>query len=157
GLKAELITSREVAALFPQFNPAAFTHAVLDPSGAITDAEIAVTAMVRLARERGAEVIESLPVTGIEAAAGAEVRIITDAGEVLECRRAMVAAGPWMRRLLPSLANHLVTTRQEVVYFEPRTDREAFAVGSFPIFLELDSGFYGFPVHPANAVKVGNH
>lgn len=157
GLAADLMTSREAAARFPQFNPAAFAHAVLDPSGAITDAAGAVTAMVRLAGERGAEVIPSTPVTAIEPAAKAKVRIITEAGEVIECRRALVAAGPWTRRLLPSLATYLVTTRQEVVYFEPRSGPEAFAVGRFPIFLELDSGFYGFPLHPANAVKIGNH
>jgi monomeric sarcosine oxidase len=157
GLEAEMMTSSEAAARFPQFNPAAFAHAVLDPSGAITDAERAVKIMIGLARQRGATVIESLRVTGIEPAANAKVKIITEAGETLECRRAMIASGPWTRRLLPSLAGKLVTTRQEVVYFEPRVRSEAFAVGSFPLFIELGSGFYGFPIHHANSLKIGNH
>jgi monomeric sarcosine oxidase len=157
NLDAELMTSVEAAARFPQFNPAAFAHAVLDPSGAITHAERAVQTMIHLARRRGATIIESVRVTGIEQAHGANVRIITDAGESLESERAMIATGPWTRRAFPAVARHLVTTRQEIVYFEPRTNREAFAVGRFPIFIDFGSGFYGFPIHHNGAIKVGNH
>jgi monomeric sarcosine oxidase len=157
NLDAELMTSTEAAARWPQFNPAAFAHAVFDPSGAITHAERAVQTMIRLARQRGATIIESARVTGIEQAHGANVRIITEAGESLESGRAMVATGPWTRRALPALADHLVTTRQEIVYFEPRANCEAFAVGRFPIFIDFGSGFYGFPIHHNGAIKVGNH
>jgi monomeric sarcosine oxidase len=157
GLEAETMTNAETAARFPQFNPAAFTHAVFDPSGAITDAERAVKTLIALAGERGVTICESMRVTGIEQAAHAKVNIITEAGERLECRRALIASGPWTRRLLPALASHLVTTRQEVVYFEPRANHEIFAAGRFPIFIDFDSGFYGFPIHPVNSVKMGNH
>jgi monomeric sarcosine oxidase len=157
GLEAEIMTSAETAARFPQFNPAAFAHAVLDPSGAITDAERAVRTLIALARERGVTVSQSVRVTGVEQAPGAKVSIITEAGGRLECRRALIASGPWTRRLLPALADRLVTTRQEVVYFEPRANHAAFAAGRFPIFIDFDSGFYGFPIHPENSVKMGNH
>ncbi|HEY9231702.1 MAG TPA: FAD-dependent oxidoreductase, partial [Blastocatellia bacterium] len=157
GLEAELMTSDEAAARFPQFNPAAFAHAVFDPSGAITHAERAVQTLIALSRRRGVTVVESARVIRIESAAGAKVRIITEAGDALECRRALIASGPWTRRLLPALADHLVTTRQEIVYFEPRADHEAFAVGRLPIFIDFSSGFYGFPIHHANSMKVGNH
>ena len=156
-LDAEMMTSVEAAARFPQFNPAAFAHAAFDPSGAITHAERAVQTMIQLARRRGATVIEAARVTGIKQTAGANVRITTETGEAIECRRAMVATGPWTRRALPFLADCLVTTRQEIVYFEPRTNSEAFAVGRLPIFIDFGSGFYGFPVHHANAIKMGNH
>lgn len=157
GLEAELMTSQEAAARFPQFDPAAFDHAVLDPSGAVTAAERAVVTLVKLARRRGVTVIETARVTGVEPAAGARVRIITEDGGTLEAGGALVASGPWTRRLLPALADHLVTTRQEVVYFEPRTAHDAFAVGRFPIFIDFRSGFYGFPIHHANSIKLGNH
>jgi sarcosine oxidase len=157
GLEAEMMTNAEAAARFPQFNPAAFDHAVLDPSGAITDAERAVRTMIALARARGVTVLESARVTGVEQATNAKVRIITEAGEAIVCRRALIASGPWTRRLLPFLASRLVPTKQEVVYFEPRRDHEAFAAGRFPLFIDFGSGFYGFPIHPVNAIKVGNH
>ena len=157
GLDAEMRTNAEAAARFPQFNPAAFAHAVLDPSGAITNAERAVRTMIALARERGVAILESVRVAGVEQAASAKVRIITEAGGPILCRRALIASGPWTRRLLPFLASRLVTTRQEVVYFEPRSHHEAFTVGRFPIFIDFGSGFYGFPIHPANSMKIGNH
>src|ERR1043165_9891724 len=59
GLEAETMTNTETTARFPQFNLAAFDYAVLDPSGAITDAERAVRAMIALARGRAAAIIES--------------------------------------------------------------------------------------------------
>jgi len=157
GLEAELMTSQEAAARFPQFDPAAFDHAVLDPSGAVTAAERAVVTLVELARRRGVTVIETARVTGVEPAAGARVKIITEDGGTLEAGGALVASGPWTRRLLPALADHLVTTRQEVVYFEPRAAHDAFAVGRFPIFIDFGSGFYGFPIHRAGSIKLGNH
>src|SRR4029078_6775146 len=67
-------------------------------------------------------------------------------------------SGPWTRDLLPLLKNNLKTTRQEVVYFEPRPSRaRSFEVGRFPILIELQSGFYGFPVHHRGSMKIANH
>ena len=157
GLDAEVMSSDEAAARFPQFNPAAFAHATFDPSGAITHAERAVQALIALARRRGATVIESARVTGVEQTAGAGVRVTTESGEAVEAGRAMIASGPWTRRWVSSLADKLVTTRQEVVYFEPRANASEFEAGRFPIFIDFGSGFYGFPIHPANAIKMGNH
>jgi glycine/D-amino acid oxidase-like deaminating enzyme len=74
----------------------------------------------------------------------------------------MVASGPWTRKLLPELNSLLKTTRQEVFYFEPEPARithnaPGFGVGEFPIFFATDTGFYGFPVHNAGAMKIANH
>jgi sarcosine oxidase len=69
----------------------------------------------------------------------------------------MIASGPWSRTLLPFLENKLTTTRQEIVYFEPQTERSRFEPEAFPIFLDLESGFYGFPVHQRGAMKIANH
>jgi glycine/D-amino acid oxidase-like deaminating enzyme len=43
------------------------------------------------------------------------------------------------------------------VYFEPQTERARFEPDAFPIFLELETGFYGFPVHNRGAMKIANH
>jgi glycine/D-amino acid oxidase-like deaminating enzyme len=74
----------------------------------------------------------------------------------------MIASGPWSRKLLPFLDDKLTTTRQELVYFEPRREHShfshlSFEPDNFPIFLELESGFYGFPIHNAGAMKIANH
>lgn len=154
GLPSEMLDRRETARRFPQFNCERLAYSVYDESGAILHASEAVRALVELARRRGAQVVEAERVTRIERG----VRIITEAGTEFECARLMIASGPWTRDMLPFLRSNLKTTRQEVVYFEPAPGRaRRFEIGHFPIFLELQSGFYGFPIHNAGAMKIANH
>ncbi|HEX5732466.1 MAG TPA: N-methyl-L-tryptophan oxidase [Blastocatellia bacterium] len=155
GLEAEMMTGDEAARLFPQFSADAIAYGVLDPSGAILHAERAVAALINLARRRGAGVIENLRVTEIMNR-GSVIHLTALGGEVIECDRAMVASGPWTRNLLPEINDLLVTTRQEVFYFEPDT-AQGYGVGEFPIFFATDTGFYGFPIHHEGAMKIANH
>jgi glycine/D-amino acid oxidase-like deaminating enzyme len=186
-LKAELLKSEEVAGRFPQFNKEAFSFAAFDPSGGILYADKAVQAAIHLAQKFGAEVFENQRVTAIEQNIAKQTLLRGALGEEWICGKVLLASGPWTRKLLPELAGRLTTTRQEVVYFEPvnkQTFADAsrrqnnwqgkddamcaeknqlqqaqtnFHIGAFPIFIEIDSGFYGFPIHHAGAIKVGNH
>lgn len=163
GIKCEWLNSHEVIARFPQFNASAFAYGVYDPSGAILHAETAMRALIDLARQRGVKIIEGARV--IEVKQAARVSIVTESGDEIACERAMISSGPWSRRLLPFLEDKLATTRQELAYFEPGNaisadsthGRLSFEPGSFPIFLELESGFYGFPIHHAGSMKIANH
>lgn len=162
-LEAELLESRDVTARFPQFNAGAFAYAVYDPSGAILHAETAVRALIDSAKRQGVTTIERERVISVEQA-GSDVLLVTESGKQITSRHAMIASGPWTRALLPFLADKLTTTFQEIVYFEPRGGvssardaRHSFEPPDFPIFLELESGFYGFPVHQAGAMKIANH
>ena len=160
GLEVERLTCDETARRFPQFNVDAFHYAVYDPSGAILHAERIVNALIFLARRRGVEVIESERVKNISRGPKSTVLITTESGSAIECGRAMVASGPWTMKLLPDLVEVLTTTRQEVIYFEPRpgtSPSSRFNVGSFPMFIDLESGYYGFPVHHLGAMKIANH
>jgi len=153
-LEVEMLDNRETAARFPQFNSERFAYSVFDASGAILHAVDAVRVLIELAGRRGARIIESERVTRIEPG----VRIITEAGNEFECARLMIASGPWTRDVLPFLRDKLKTTRQEIVYFEPTPNAARnFDVGRFPIFIDLQSGFYGFPIHHAGAMKIANH
>jgi sarcosine oxidase len=161
GLESEKLDSRQASARFPQFNSSAFAYGVYDPSGAILHAETAVRALIDLARRRGVEILEGERVIDARQA-GSRVLIVTESGQEIECERAMIASGPWSRKLLPFLRDKLTTTRQEVVYFEPGPEQSnssslSFGPNRFPIFLELESGFYGFPIHHAGAMKIANH
>src|SRR5215510_9431631 len=156
GLEAELLNSHEVVSRFPQFNPEAFSFGVYDPSGAILHAETALRALIDLARLRGVEIIERERVIAIKQAPSSRVLFITESGEEFTSERAMIASGPWSRKLLPDIADKLTTTRPELVYFEP-SNRPRFEPGTFPIFIELESGFYGFPIHHRGAMKIANH
>ncbi len=157
GCEAEMLDGREATRRFPQFNADAFPFAVYDPSGAILQAEQALRALVKLARNRGVTVIENQRAVEIKQSESKRVLIVSDGGKKLKCKRAMIASGPWTRKLLPVLDDKLTTTLQEIVYFEPHDSQMNFEPGAFPIFIELTSGFYGFPVHHARAMKIANH
>lgn len=160
GFEAEILGSRDVALRFPQFNADAFSFAVFDPSGAILHAEAAVRAFFDLAKRLGVTIIERERVIELKQAGESSISVVTQSASEFFCERLAIAAGPWTRKLLPQLSSKLVTTRQEVVYFKPdggRDARSSFDAGAFPIFIELESGFYGFPVHHAGAMKIANH
>lgn len=157
GVEAEMLASRDLAKRYPQFDARSFVYGVVDPSGAILHAESAVHTLIELARSRGVSVIETARVTGIEKSGNA-IRVATEGGSSFESGRALVTAGPWTRRLLPQLSDLLKVTRQEVAYFEPlAADASSFEAKRFPIFIELETGFYGFPIHHSGAMKIANH
>jgi monomeric sarcosine oxidase len=156
-LEAELLDSFEAARRFPQFNAEAFAFAVYDPNGAILYAERAVRATLDLARGRGVAIIEGQRVIAVEQSENARVKIVTASGEAYQCDRAAISSGPWTRKLLTFLDDKLMTTRQEIVYFEPASASVCFDTGRFPIFIELASGFYGFPTHHRGWMKIANH
>lgn len=158
GVEALMLEKEEAAERFPQFNPESFSYAVFDPTGGILHAESCVRALVELARGRGVSVFENKEAAGIKAGgpAGA-LEIMCEDGDAVACRRLLVASGPWTRKLMPELSRVLTTTRQDTLYFEPRESATDFGVGSFPVFISFDTGFYGFPIHHAGAMKIANH
>ncbi len=164
GLEAEMLNGEEIAERFPQFNKDAIPFAVFDPSGGVLYADKAVQVSINLAQKFGADVFENERVVAIEPnARGTLIRSQT--GSEWTCEKVLIASGPWTRKLLPDFASLLTTTRQEVVYFEPVMENRKsanhsktnFDIGEFPIFIEMDSGFYGFPIPHNGAMKVGNH
>jgi monomeric sarcosine oxidase len=164
GLEAEMLAKEEVAYRFPQFDTQAFEYGVFDPSGAIAHAESALRASINLAQRLGVDLIEDEQVIGFRHNDSRIESVITYKETAIECEKVIIASGPWTRKLLPSLQNSLRTTRQEVVYFEPPISSSNhvppncdFQIGRFPIFIALDTGFYGFPAHNRGAIKIANH
>jgi sarcosine oxidase len=84
------------------------------------------------------------------------VQVVTDRG-TLEAGAAIVAAGPWLSKLLPDLAAPLRVTRQVMAWFEPH-DASLFPPDRFPVFMiESVRGIhYGFPPD-AIGVKFAKH
>jgi sarcosine oxidase len=85
------------------------------------------------------------------------VRIITDTG-IIEAGQAIVAAGPWVKKILPDLPVPLRVTRQVLGWFEP-ADAAMFARERCPVFMiENAAGvFYGFPAGPKPGIKFAKH
>jgi len=156
GLPHELLDAAEVARRFPVFRlPPGFVG-VFQPDGGILAAEPAVAAQVALARAAGAEVRTNETVRAIESTSGG-VRIVTDRGTVMAAQ-AVVAAGPWIKQLLPELAVPIRVTRQAIGWFAP-SDTAPFARERCPVFMieNQDGIFYGFPRGPQPGIKFARH
>jgi sarcosine oxidase len=143
-------TGAEANASFPAFDLPADWDVVVN-AGGILLAKEALRAFRAVAVDRivgEAAAIEPTP-------GGIRVRT---AGEEVLAKRAIVAAGPWIGRLVPELAPLLKITRQTVGWFAPAAP-DRVRLGAFPVFmLDAPSGFvYGFPDFEGRGVKAARH
>jgi sarcosine oxidase len=143
---------------FPAFRVPGDFVGVFQPDGGFVRAEPTVEVLQALARDAGAEVRTEVRVLAVEPHREG-VRVKTAQGDVL-ASRAIVAAGPWLKSLLPQLPVPIRVTRQVLGWFEPVEAAAAslFAAARFPVFLlqNPDGVFYGFPAD-ASGVKVARH
>jgi sarcosine oxidase len=84
--------------------------------------------------------------------------LVGDGEDEVLAERVIVAAGPWVSGLVPTLAPVLTVTRQCVGWFRP-VAQARLAPGDLPIFLlEAPQGMiYGFPDFEGRGVKIGRH
>jgi sarcosine oxidase len=142
---------------FPAFRVPGNFIGVFQPDGGFVRAESTVAALQALARGAGAELRMEERVLAVEPHRGG-VRVKTPHGDVFAVC-AIVAAGPWLKSLLPRLPVPIRVTRQVLGWFEPAERmRTQFAAERFPVFLlqNRDGIFYGFPAE-ADGVKVAKH
>jgi sarcosine oxidase len=156
ALPHELIDATELMRRFPPFRLPRNFVGVWQPEGGFLRAEPAIAAQLALAERAGATVRTQTRVESVEPRADG-VRIVTSEGAI-ETGRAIVAAGPWLKQLLPDLPAPIEVTRQAAGWFAPG-DMTQFALGAFPVFLcETQHGIhYGFPIHSATGLKVAKH
>jgi sarcosine oxidase len=109
----------------------------------------AVELMVALARKHGATLLENCAVDWLESGT-----VQTSAGK-FQAKQIVVAAGAWLPKLVPSLAQ-LTVTLEGSLYFAP-DDLNAYLPERFPIFIDHNSLAYGFPVQGLPAIKLGLH
>lgn len=152
-LPHNVLDARDVMRRFPAFEIPEHFIGVWQPDGGWLEAEPAIEAQVELAKASGAELRTGVTVRAIEAGASG-VRIVTD-HDSIDAGQVIVAAGPWLRSLVPNLP--LRVTRQVIAWFDP-LDPALFVADRFPIFmLETKHGIhYGFPPHTAG-LKIAKH
>ncbi len=150
-----VLAAPEFMRRFPAFRIPADCVGVVQPDGGVLAAEPAIVAHLDLAQAAGAELRTGETVAAIEPRGGG-VQVVTDRG-TLEAGAAIVAAGPWLSKLLPDLAAPLRVTRQVMAWFEPH-DASLFPPGRFPVFMiEGARGIhYGFPLDEVG-VKFAKH
>ena len=153
GAEIDVLSANEAGNRFPQLRFAAGETCVFDPWAGYLESARAVAVMAGIARDGGCRVCASTPVTSVEEqAAGVEVRY-RDGRERFD--RIVVAAGPWVGRLLPGVGARVRVTRQQMLLIEP-PDPRAFSGDHLPVWMidEGGEGWYGFPLLRGGYAKI---
>jgi len=147
----EILDAAEIRRRVPAWQVDDSIHALFQADGGIVAAERATAAHQRIARSRGAVLLEKTPVTAIEASNGAVN--VEAGGRRYHARHLIVAAGPWSGPVLQRFGVRLPleVTKEQAMYFAP-ADTTAFAFREFPVWIWMDDpSFYGFPVFGESA------
>jgi sarcosine oxidase len=154
GLPHEVLDAKQVMRRFPAFRIPEHYKGVVQPDGGFLDVEPSIAAMLKLAEAAGAKVQTNERVRAIKPSSQGVV-VETDRGTI-EAGAAVIAAGPWIKSLVPELPVRV--TRQVQAWFQAE-NAAPFAPGRFPVFLlESRHGVhYGLPPYSGSGLKVAKH
>lgn len=146
GLAAERLTETELRRRFPQFLA---NEAFFDSHGAVLLASRSIETLHTLAESRRVR---------FEQAHAKKIilddhpRVETENHQSIEFRKLVVTIGPWTGGLLRLGLVPMNPTRQQLVYFKPRSGIENFRPAKCPVF--FTDGHYGLPIAGIEGVKV---
>ncbi len=157
GLPVAYLTEKECNRRFPQF--AVLTHNAItyNAEGGILHASSCLQTLRDLVLAMGGEIVEASRVTRIlYSDVRRPLQLALASGQVIATDRVLVAAGPWLHRLLPEVELPVRITRQYLLYFAGLSVA-SYAAGVFPAF--LTGNLYGFPIHRGcnGWVKAASH
>lgn len=158
GSAHEALGPREAALRFPALRLEPGEVALWNADAGFLRPTRCVAANARIARARGATILEGCRVEGLEQRRDS-VRIATGEGKQ-DFDRAVITAGPWLPGLVPrvSTSRPLAVTRQQVVYLRIREGSELFDPSRMPIWIDAVTHDYGFPSDGrTSGVKVASH
>ena len=156
GLPIRAVTPDELAREYPQFDAADMSFITINPEGGFLQATSCVQAYARLIRELGGEIREECGLLELSAGDG-RVEVVVGGGERVRAPRVALCTGAWGANVLPGLGVSVPLTahKQQVVYLEGLGER--YGPESFPVFLNLDHDFYGFPLDARGLLKASLH
>ena len=145
GVPHRVLSAAGVHRDFPGLQPLDDMVGVVEDRAGVLFPEQCISALLTRAANDGAEVRRDDGVLGWEAGDGG-VRVHASSGEY-RAKQLVLAAGAWMRHLVPELAPVLTVTRQPIHWFEPSRPDE-FTAAKCPVVLwEYGPGrvFYTLP------------
>jgi glycine/D-amino acid oxidase-like deaminating enzyme len=155
GHALERLDSAALAHRFPLLRAENLAEGFYLPSGGVLLAGRILEALARRLAARGVELRPNTPVRGIDPDRGWVT--LTD-GTVAGADAVLVAAGPWIARLVPGLRHRVTPSRQILAYVEPPAPLAA-AWCAMPMLLDIDAeaGFYAVPPVAGTGLKFGDH
>lgn len=157
GVPHELWRSSEAVERFPQFGLRSDECAVWEPQSGLLRASAAVIALARSARAAGAVLHEEATVTQVDIH-GDGWAVEAD-GEITLVDALVICGGSWTGKIASRYIQlPLRPTRQQYAHFAVAGSGAEFSPDRFPVWIDLASGFYGFPMTDWEpGVKVALH
>ncbi|MFN2567374.1 MAG: N-methyl-L-tryptophan oxidase [Gemmatimonadaceae bacterium] len=153
----ELLGADEVRRRWPAYAPPDDHAALFELRAGLLLPEACVETYLQLAQQNGAAVRTGERVVRWSVGGGGVT--ITTSATTYGAARVVLAAGPWLRELVPDLPLPLVVERQMFHWFEPSSRRELHAASRCPLALwefERDRMVATFP-DVGDGVKAGVH
>ncbi len=155
-ISVDVASGTAMRARFAFFHPEDQDVAVFEPGAGWLSVEASIRAFVTTAITQGASVRENTSAKILRRDAnGVELELST--GERVHAAKVVVAAGAWMRSILPEIAEQIVVKRVPIAWFQPRPG--VTVAPDLPCFgFSNATGFYyGFPPLGPRGMKVGWH
>jgi sarcosine oxidase len=156
-LPCALWTAAEVRERVPALSPAGDMVGLWEPRAGVLFPERCIETMLGTAAGRGAELLYETTVTGWEADSGG-VTVATRAQDY-RAAHVILAGGPWMPDLLPTLQLPLTIERAVQHWFRPLPDEGLSSPDRLPIFMieyARNRLLYGLP-DTGRGVKIATH
>lgn len=151
----ERLDAKEVGRRFPAVRLSEDQEAVFQPDAGILAATRCLNAMQRTAAVMGVVLRDREGVTRLEVHPD-HVEVRTE-HERYAADRLVITAGPWLGEVLVDLELPLHVEQQQVIYLRVE-NAPHFAPGTLPVFINYDTGVYGFPLFEGpTAIKVSDH
>lgn len=156
GIGHEVLEAAEVRRRFPQFAIRDNEVGYFEPDAGYLRPEACIAAQLTLAARQGAQLHTGERVLRFEERAQG-VAIHTDRGHYL-AGQVILAAGPWLRELVPLGIGSRFTVTRQVQYWFGLHDADPFRAPAFPVFIwelqEASHVIYGFPTTDGLTLKV---
>ena len=151
-LEHEVLDAGALRARYPLFEWPDGWQGVVERQAGWLAPELCIETQLRLAERDGTTLRFEEPILHWESTRDG-VRVTTANG-TFDAKQLVLAAGPWIPQLAPSLAPELSVERNVLFWFEPTAERDAFARLPIYIVQDTDRIFYGFPYLAGQGVKV---
>ncbi|GCF07098.1 FAD-dependent oxidoreductase [Dictyobacter arantiisoli] len=145
GYAPERLTHAASAQRFPQFNTADYDFISYNMDAGMMHASTCLKVLRDCIIDMGGTIQERQRVTSIEHEDLLKpIRLLLANGDTIEADRVIVAAGPWVHRLLGKMELPVRLTHQYLLYFA-NLPASLYGVNACPAFIAGD--LYGFPMH----------
>ncbi len=149
------LSQEQLQTNFPLLKTDGIESAYYLDSGGVLLAEQIVAAMAEYLMKQGVTFHTETQVCNIDID---RPRIVLANGTIVDADTLVIAAGPWVSRLLPDFNQRVTPSRQIVVYVEPPPATKATWLES-PMIIDIDPkcGLYLVPPVMGTGMKIGDH